>query len=86
MGLSQEQLNAGIDALAAREPNFARALGNADALRVSTVEQARYMGLDKEYGSIAPGIGWQRRFGPARAYRARCWPWARKWRARCPRG
>ena len=28
MGLSQEQLNAGIDALAAREPNFARALGN----------------------------------------------------------
>ncbi|QXF12365.1 MULTISPECIES: DNA-3-methyladenine glycosylase [Sphingopyxis] len=29
MGLSQEQLNAGIDALAAREPNFARALGNA---------------------------------------------------------
>ena len=34
---------------------YARALGNADALRVSTVEQARYMGLDKEYGSIAPG-------------------------------
>lgn len=29
MGLSQEQLNAGIDALAAIEPNIARALGNA---------------------------------------------------------
>ena len=29
MGLSQQQLNAGIDALAARDANFARALGNA---------------------------------------------------------
>lgn len=29
MGLSHEQLTAGIDALAAVEPNFARALGNA---------------------------------------------------------
>lgn len=29
MGLTQEQLNAGIDALATREPHFARALGNA---------------------------------------------------------
>ena len=28
MGLSQEELNAGIDALAARDANFARALGN----------------------------------------------------------
>ena len=29
MGLSQRQLNAGIDALAERDANFARALGNA---------------------------------------------------------
>ena len=29
MGLSQQQLNAGIDALAERDANFARALGNA---------------------------------------------------------
>ena len=29
MGLSQQQLNAGIDALAERDTNFARALGNA---------------------------------------------------------
>ena len=29
MGLTQQQLNAGIDALAALDPNFARALGNA---------------------------------------------------------
>ena len=29
MGLSQEQLNHGIDALAAKDPNFARALGHA---------------------------------------------------------
>ena len=29
MGLSQQQLNAGIDALAKRDANFARALGNA---------------------------------------------------------
>src|SRR3546814_16649289 len=29
MGLSQQQLNAGIDALAAQDSNFARALGNA---------------------------------------------------------
>ena len=29
MGLSQQQLNAGIDALAASDSNFARALGNA---------------------------------------------------------
>ena len=29
VGLSQDQLNAGIDALAARDSNFARALGNA---------------------------------------------------------
>ena len=29
MGLSQQQLNAGIDALAALDPNFARALGHA---------------------------------------------------------
>ena len=32
MGLSQDQLNAGIDALAARDTNFARALGNVQGL------------------------------------------------------
>src|SRR3546814_5062857 len=38
MGLSQQQLNAGIDALAERDANFARALGNAGRSEEHTSE------------------------------------------------
>lgn len=34
---------------------YARALGNAEALRAATVAMAEYMGLGDEYGTIEPG-------------------------------